>query len=59
MFGIRFLHPMTDSVAGWVQAGGVYKHIELENSAGDRRRGHRPRTRLGSRRGREHAADGA
>jgi hypothetical protein len=34
VFGMRFLHPVAGSVSGWVQGGGVYKHIELENSAG-------------------------
>jgi opacity protein-like surface antigen len=34
VFGMRFLHPVAGSVSGWLQGGGVYKHIELENSAG-------------------------
>jgi opacity protein-like surface antigen len=35
VFGMQFRHPILNSVGGWLQGGGVYKHIELENRAGD------------------------
>lgn len=35
VFGLAFRHPLARNIGGWVQGGGVVKHIELENSAGD------------------------
>lgn len=32
-FGLQFRHPMFRNVSGWLRAGGLYKHIELENDA--------------------------
>lgn len=34
-FGLRFEHPLASRVAGWMRAGGIANHIELENGAGD------------------------
>jgi len=34
-FGLQFRHPFTDVFGGFVRAGSVYNHIELENEAGD------------------------
>jgi hypothetical protein len=34
-FGLQFRHPMLSRVDGFVQAGGIYKHLEFENAAGD------------------------
>ena len=34
-FGMQFQHPMAGSIAGWLRAGGLYNHIELESEAGD------------------------
>jgi hypothetical protein len=33
--GLRFEHPLTAGTAYWVRAGGLYSHIELENTEGD------------------------
>jgi hypothetical protein len=30
-FGMKFRHPMLNDVGGWVRAGGIYSHIELES----------------------------
>ena len=29
-FGAKFEHPFFNSIAGWVRAGGLYNHLELE-----------------------------
>jgi hypothetical protein len=36
-FGLRFEHPFSDGtpVSGWLRAGGIYDHIELEDADGD------------------------
>lgn len=34
-FGMAFRHPLYNQVGGWVRGGGLYSHIELENTAGD------------------------
>ena len=33
-FGLRFDHPLIASVTGWLRAGGLYNHIEIENADG-------------------------
>jgi hypothetical protein len=33
--GLRFEHPVAGRVAGWLRAGGLANHMELENAAGD------------------------
>jgi opacity protein-like surface antigen len=36
IFGLQFLHPIgSGAMNGFVRAGGLYNHIEIENSAGD------------------------
>lgn len=39
VFGLRWEHPFTgevgDGLAGWVRAGGTYKHIEVEDDEGE------------------------
>jgi opacity protein-like surface antigen len=34
-FGLQFQHPVLKDVGYWVRAGGLYNHIELEDSNGD------------------------
>jgi hypothetical protein len=34
-FGLQFQHPVLKDVGYWMRAGGLYKHIELEDSNGD------------------------
>jgi hypothetical protein len=34
-FGARFQHPLRKKVDVWVRAGGLYNHIEMEDSDGD------------------------
>ncbi|HYD51369.1 MAG TPA: outer membrane beta-barrel protein [Gemmatimonadaceae bacterium] len=34
-FGLRFEHPLVGRTLGWVRAGGIGNHIELENDGGD------------------------
>lgn len=34
-FGLQFRHPFTDAFGGWLRAGGIYNHIELEDDSGD------------------------
>lgn len=34
-FGLRFIHPINNSVSYLVGLGGIYKHFEAENSSGD------------------------
>lgn len=34
-FGLQFQHPMVRSVEGWVRAGALYDHLELEDDEGD------------------------
>jgi hypothetical protein len=34
-FGLQFRHPVGTSAGLWLRAGGLYDHIELENTAGD------------------------
>lgn len=35
-FGLQFIHPINDSSISYlIRAGGIYNHIEVENSAGD------------------------
>jgi opacity protein-like surface antigen len=34
-FGLGFEHPLFEAVGGWVRAGGIYQHIELEEKNGD------------------------
>ena len=33
-FGLQFQHPMIRSIEGWVRAGGIFNHIEMEDDAG-------------------------
>lgn len=33
-FGLQFQHPLAGRLGGWLRAGGMYSHIELENDAG-------------------------
>jgi opacity protein-like surface antigen len=36
VFGLEFSHPIQDTPLGWsVRAGGLYNHLEIENSDGD------------------------
>ena len=30
-FGAKFQHPLLRNIEGWVRAGGVYNHVEVEN----------------------------
>ena len=34
-FGLRFEHPLVARTAGWVRAGGLANHIEIENAKGE------------------------
>lgn len=34
-FGAKFQHPFADRLEGWVRAGGLFNHIELEDSEGE------------------------
>lgn len=34
-FGLRFEHPLVARTAGWLRAGGLANHIEIENASGD------------------------
>lgn len=34
-FGMQFQHPMANKVHGWLRAGGLYNHAELEDEDGD------------------------
>lgn len=34
-FGLRFEHPLVARTAGWLRAGGLANHIEIENADGD------------------------
>ncbi|HSJ23506.1 MAG TPA: hypothetical protein VK929_02405 [Longimicrobiales bacterium] len=34
VFGGQFQHPMFDRFGGWIRAGGLYQHIELEEREG-------------------------
>jgi hypothetical protein len=34
-FGLMFRHPLVRDNSGWIRAGGIYNHIEIENDAGD------------------------
>lgn len=34
-FGMQFRHPVYNSIGAWLMGGGIVKHIELENDAGD------------------------
>lgn len=34
-FGLRFEHPLVARTAGWLRAGGLANHIEIENANGD------------------------
>lgn len=33
-FGLQFQHPLASSTSGWLRAGGLYNHLELENISG-------------------------
>ena len=33
-FGLQFQHPFSNSMWGWVRAGGLYNHIEVEDGDG-------------------------
>ncbi len=33
-FGVHFGHPLRGDIGGWVRAGGIYDHIELEDDEG-------------------------
>jgi hypothetical protein len=33
-FGLQFQHPLASRMGGWLRAGALYSHVELENSAG-------------------------
>ncbi|AHG93261.1 hypothetical protein J421_5726 (plasmid) [Gemmatirosa kalamazoonensis] len=33
-FGLRFEHPIVGTTKGWLRAGGLYDHIEVENADG-------------------------
>lgn len=35
-FGLKFQHPLLSDVEGWLRAGAIYNHVELENGDGDR-----------------------
>jgi hypothetical protein len=32
---MQFQHPLRNSIWGWVRAGGLYNHVELEDDSGD------------------------
>ncbi len=36
-FGLQFIHPLgtSEKISYLIRAGGIYNHIEVENSAGD------------------------
>ncbi|HSJ06563.1 MAG TPA: outer membrane beta-barrel protein [Longimicrobiales bacterium] len=33
-FGLQFQHPLASRMGGWLRAGALYSHVELENTAG-------------------------